>query len=317
MLHGRRMASMDTTTMSTSTAAVPAKKKEDLLAYQQSFGFFDDIPDDMWEKKQDLATSFNQFRHPENPSNNHKSEFMWWLNNIQPNFSCPYMKRVGGNGDPHGDGPKWICDPERLGQRTTGNNGNSNTNCLIYSIGSAGKYRFEDGLIEMHGKEKCEFHVFDPGHYDRKGDAQNKNIHYHQWGITSSYDTNYKIDIPPKDREGAVFLSIQETMKRLGHEGRTIDIFKIDCENCEWATYKDWIDIDMRQILIEVHGVASPEPKGNKWYPGAMDVGDFYKSFFDRGYALFYKEPNGSCCQELGFVKLDKGFFKKKRPEIQ
>lgn len=47
VLHGRRMASMDTTTMSTSTAAVPAKKKEDLLAYQQSFGFFDDIPDDM------------------------------------------------------------------------------------------------------------------------------------------------------------------------------------------------------------------------------------------------------------------------------
>ena len=47
--------------------------------------------------------------------------------------------------------------------------------------------------------------------------------HYHAWGLKSSY---VDIEIPFK----AEFLSLQETLQRLGHVGRRIDIFKIDCE---------------------------------------------------------------------------------------
>jgi hypothetical protein len=51
------------------------------------------------------------------------------------------------------------------------------------------------------------------------------------------------------------FKTFQETIVELGHEGGPIDIFKIDCEGCEWSTYKDWLGADLRQILIEVHKV--------------------------------------------------------------
>mmetsp|Transcript_75631 Transcript_75631/g.210096 ORF Transcript_75631/g.210096 Transcript_75631/m.210096 type:complete len:107 (-) Transcript_75631:48-368(-) len=57
-------------------------------------------------------------------------------------------------------------------------------------------------------------------------------------------------------------------MELLGHDAsRTIDLLKIDCEGCELSTLRDWTHLDIRQILIEVHGVPSPRgtPKA-RWY---------------------------------------------------
>jgi hypothetical protein len=53
------------------------------------------------------------------------------------------------------------------------------------------------------------------------------------------------------------FQTMEETVRKLGHAGRTIDLFKIDCEGCEWYTYKDWFQagVDIRQVLVEVHSV--------------------------------------------------------------
>jgi Methyltransferase domain len=96
--------------------------------------------------------------------------------------------------------------------------------CLIYSIGSNGDYSFEEGLVNTVGKI-CEIHIFDPGNYEKPGLAAN-NMYYHPWGLTSS-DPTYRVE-----REN--FYSIQEIQKMLGHENRVIDIFKIDCEGCEW-----------------------------------------------------------------------------------
>ena len=43
-------------------------------------------------------------------------------------------------------------------------------------------------------------------------------------------------------------------MKELGHAGKTIDIFKIDCERCEVETYAPWLAAPMRlqQILVKI-----------------------------------------------------------------
>jgi hypothetical protein len=105
---------------------------------------------------------------------------------------------------------------------------------LIYSIGSNGDYQWEDAVQEiLHGA--CEIHIFDPGNFDRGVNNTAKGMIYHPWGLTSSYDQSVNAAINKgKKRKSMVTHSFPEIQKLLGHEGRTVDIFKIDCEGCEW-----------------------------------------------------------------------------------
>jgi hypothetical protein len=135
------------------------------LAYRESLGFFDDISESHWKLQQQRARSDGLFQNPDAPEPTESSSIaLWMLNNVDPIFTCPHMHRVGGRGD----GPKWVCDPHRLRQQT---------DCLVYSIGSAGNYMFEDGLVAIVGHKHCEFHVFDPNpSYARNGDAEANNM---------------------------------------------------------------------------------------------------------------------------------------------
>jgi hypothetical protein len=184
---------------------------------------------------------------------------------------------------------------------------------VVYSIGSEGKYEWEDSLIDEIGSKHCEIHVFDPGDYARPGDPEKNNIHYHAWGLKSSYDEAYNAKITRNALNGTqpALLSFQETVQMLGHEGRTIDILKIDCERCEWANYKDWISADIRQILIETHGVPSPV-EGNGWHQAPMQVADFFDAFRANNFAMFSKEVNvhgGGSCVEFSYMKLHPDFW--------
>ncbi|CAJ1933666.1 unnamed protein product [Cylindrotheca closterium] len=89
-------------------------------------------------------------------------------------------------------------------------------------------------------------------------------------------------------------------MKELGHANRTIDLFKIDCEWCEWFTYEQWLNQDIRQILVETHNAPMP------------NVQDFFYKLHDAGFVIFNKEANyqnGGGGVEYGFLKLSTDFF--------
>jgi hypothetical protein len=186
--------------------------------------------------------------------------------------------------------------------------------CLIYSIGSEGKYEWEDSLIDEIGSTQCEIHVFDPVDYSRPGDPERRNIHYHAWGLKSSYDEAYNAMITLNALNGTQpdLISFPETVRMLGHDGRRIDILKIDCEKCEWANYKDWISLDIRQVLIETHGVPSPV-EGNKWHHAPMQVADLFDTFRANNFAMFSKEVNvhgyGNCV-EFSYIKLHPDFWR-------
>jgi hypothetical protein len=193
------------------------------LANSQSSGYFNDIPDASWKRMQQRARSSVQYMYPKEPERggkSYKNVKIWNLNNLQPDFTCSHVSRVGG----HGDGPKWTCDPHRLLAKK---------DCLIYSVGSQGQYEWEDAMVALLGSHHCEIHVFDSGNYTRPGDLEMRNIHYHQWGIKSSYDASFNPAQALRTAQPEM-LTFQQTLTKLGHKRRKIDILKIHCDSCEW-----------------------------------------------------------------------------------
>jgi hypothetical protein len=65
--------------------------------------------------------------------------------------------------------------------------------CLIYSVGSAGDFRFEMGIVKMLGTKACEIHVFDPTDYSHKVPSSlNDDVIYHFMGAWSPERCDYK-----------------------------------------------------------------------------------------------------------------------------
>jgi len=122
---------------------------------------------------------------------------------------------------------------------------------LIYSIGSNGNYVFENAVYDLLGP-LCEIHVFDYSANYWESWQEAKNIHFHQWGLSSTYSPPALAEnIQEKD-----FFPFLEIKRKLGHEGRTIDIFKIDCEGCEWYVKSklNWNDLIYAYKLTALTG---------------------------------------------------------------
>ena len=86
---------------------------------------------------------------------------------------------------------------------------------------------------------------------------------------------------------------------------------------CRYS-YKDWLDKDIRQILIETHDVPSALRViqwKNLLLP-LVNASDFFDAFEANGFAMFSKEANvysNGVCYEWSFVKLSRDFFRQKK----
>lgn len=269
------------------------------LAYEQSFGFFDDISDEQWKQAQRIhAHLFPNYYGPGNLTqysngNNDKGNFNklkksnWWnAQNFQEEFHCATAQRIPT--DSAGDGPKWVCDPHRIAKQKDG--------CLVYSVGSNGNVMFEKGVKEEIGSH-CEIHTFDPVTQNRRNGVFSEALKgyatFHPWAFGTEEEAKERPD---------TFKTLNQTIHELGHSNRQIDIFKIDCEWCEWTTYKQWLENagNLRQILVETHNAPLP------------NAPDFFFSLHDAGYVIFSKEanfPNGGGGVEFAFLRLDPSFF--------
>lgn len=305
---GEKSSSSSVASSSVAAANHHSEKMSVSVAYQHSFGLFDDITDLMWQRMQKKTKAYSWYRNPLTPLEKVEDAEWWNSHNMLPHFQCPHAERIGGSSKKHlneYEGTKLVCNPQRLLHPP------EKPTCLIYSVGCAGDFKFEDAMAELHNGA-CEIHVFDPADWTKRAGNQRKlnNIHFHAWGLKSSYDQESKSVVWPRGRGGG-FKTFQETLELLGHQNRIIDIFKIDCEGCEWSSHKDWIGFGFRQILIEMHGVPKPEgdPKA-RWYQRPLDISkDYYQDFLDQGYALFSRDPNGALGLELSFLKLHPDFW--------
>jgi hypothetical protein len=270
-------------------------------ALWDSLGFFDDIPNSLWANQKEVAINRRHHRFPNDVRREIESSRAWYQTNWDPDFSCPVEDMLGDNGDGH----KWVCDPHRLERQSKERIARGKSGCLVYSIGSMGVFDFERDVKKV--MPSCEVHVFDITNFTDRI-PEGLDLHFHGWGLKASYE------LPADLQQGiwqqtnmndATFKTIQETVKELGHEGRSIDIFKIDCEGCEWRSYKDWLmdDVDIRQIQVEVHGTPAVAPQ-------------FFQDIHDANFVMFHKEPNiqysdGSCV-EFSFLKMASSFFRAK-----
>jgi hypothetical protein len=287
-------------------AAIVEADPRALLSYRQSFGFFDDITDDEWRMLQGKVGEVYPNTNG-NPYGRHESPTSFYQNHYEPDFACRHERRLGQLGD----GGKWVCDPHRLGPNR-GRSGRSfraaNMSlettehvpppppCLVYSIGSNGEPSFENGIRDFIGPH-CEIHVFDMDNFTDK--VSPTGATFHQWGLTSNGG---------KKRLGQhVYKTLNQTLHELGHIGRPIDIFKIDCEGCERDIFQDFFlpGIDLRQVLIELHAAGGLLPK----------IPNFFRAMYRNGYVIFHKEPNiqysnGGNAIEYSFLKLHPEFFR-------
>lgn len=253
------------------------------LSLTQSFGFIDET-DDKWNlRKQIHLTQMAKEEKIGNLFNEQKGR-IWWQYHAEPSFHCEFAQRVGNAGD----GGKWVCDPTALAKQVK-----EGAPCLVYSVGSNGQFDFEQSMQDTISKS-CEVHIFDPSpNYAAKTP---ENMFYHAYPLGNGKDVVM----------GVHSKALPEVVKELGHTGRKIDVFKIDCEGCEWDTYKDWIQsgVDIHQIQVELH-----------WRDDAAKVQEFYKFLGDQGYVIFSKESNtegcGGDCIEYSFLKLDPSFTQK------
>lgn len=291
------------------------------LAYDESNGFFNDIPSHIWNHKKQRVQ--NQPKHNDEQLGlrskfmNRNSPGSWYQHNWDAEFTCPHERKVGGISD----GSKWICDPHRLKHSDGNGNSNSNSNsasngdsgnkneitgskqdrnCLVYSIGRGSPntrnfdFAFETDLLKITGgPDSCEIHFFDH-RLDKFGGHAPHGITLHSWGLEGS------IDAPLSRRN---FMTLKETVHHLDHEGRELDILRLDCEGCEWHTFREWLDsgASARQIVVTLHGAPKNED-------------DIFEILEANNYVIFHREADtryGGMWQEYGFLKLAPEFFKK------
>lgn len=122
--------------MSSISTSQQSNSKSYSMAAHDSLGFFQDIPDEDWLRRKRLTNDAEHhlFSRRMNPAKPMKTPAGWYQNNWNEDFSCFAEVAVGRMGEGH----KYVCDPHRLP-----------SDCLVYSIGSNGNFKFEQHLQQL------------------------------------------------------------------------------------------------------------------------------------------------------------------------
>lgn len=252
-----------------------------LLPFYQMYGASRDYPNhhstaDAWEQHAtcenkldmldftfDRRRRVRQFATPTYYKYKKKDSYKMKFDLYEPEANCFSEERFGSNSteryEAYGDGPKFVCGVDVIAKKK---------DCLVYSVGSNNDIRFEKAVhthtnytefdahdVVLDTSPACEIHTFDPT-LDTPfvGDEY---ATFHPWGLGTD-----------GGREGAAMngrknhgerMSFQTIIEKLGHTNRTIDILKIDCQGCEYASMPPLFDliasgdVQVDQILIELH----------------------------------------------------------------
>jgi hypothetical protein len=201
----------------------------------------------------------------------------------EPEAVCFTEERFGGDSDERynafGDGPKFVCGVDLI---------RSKPSCLVYSIGSNNNILFEKAI---KNQIDCETHTFDPTlSAPFKG---GEYASFHPWGLGVDGEKVSFIKKGSLVNRTLSFetMSLQHIMKKLHHKKRKIDIFKIDCERCEYSAMPPVFDaiargdLEIDQIQIELHSESFET------------ITAFFEMADKARMRVFHKERNGWGCR--------------------
>eukprot|EP00573_Skeletonema_grethae_P002635 CAMPEP_0201689348 /NCGR_PEP_ID=MMETSP0578-20130828/2963_1 /ASSEMBLY_ACC=CAM_ASM_000663 /TAXON_ID=267565 /ORGANISM="Skeletonema grethea, Strain CCMP 1804" /LENGTH=314 /DNA_ID=CAMNT_0048173971 /DNA_START=1 /DNA_END=945 /DNA_ORIENTATION=- len=211
----------------------------------------------------------------------------------EPEATCFSEERFGSDVRyrAFGDGPKFICGVDFIAHQVAHNG----KKCLVYSVGSANQIDFEKSVHTF--LSGCETHTFDPTL--NSAFVGEEYATFHPWGLGEDGV------VANKRRKSWEGKSFETVFRRLGHENRTIDVLKIDCEGCEYDVMPPLFElissgrVQVDQLLIELH---LGQIKGN-----ATKLKDFFSGADKAKLRVFHKERNGwgcggTSCAEYAFA---------------
>lgn len=216
---------------------------------------------------------------------------LYWFDLFEPEAVCFSDERFGGSGERYkafGDGPKFVCGADFIPNKSS----HAGEDCLVYSVGSHNQIDFEKSVHNFLG---CETHTFDPTL--SKPFVGGDYAHFHPWGL--GLDGEKKA----LGNNTWVGKSLATIMKALGHENRTIDVLKIDCEGCEFSALPPFFGqialghFQVNQLQVEMHA-------GDRKH---QDIVDFFAAADKAKLRIFHKERNhwgcgGYLCVEYSFA---------------
>uniref|UniRef100_A0A915DLQ3 Methyltransferase domain-containing protein n=1 Tax=Ditylenchus dipsaci TaxID=166011 RepID=A0A915DLQ3_9BILA len=156
------------------------------------------------------------------------------------------------------DGGKWVCNPNYVPEKA----------CKIYSLGLSNQVSF-DLEIQKLTNYRCSLRSID------KGDISNET----KSAISSANGIIIETMISSAAKEdNKTKRPLSSIMSSLGD--KSIEILKIDIEGTELEIMDEILQIDICQILIEVHP------------PDVRSLINFLQKLSKSGYLLFESEPN-------------------------
>lgn len=200
-----------------------------------------------------------------------KSNLAKLVENVMlPTWPCPLEGRFGI----WGEGGKWVCltHAGRI------------QNPVTISIGSKGDMSFES---EMYHRLNATIHTFDPTLTKEQKQEMGSIpfLTFHDAGLSGKNEIKATLATFPRGLRNAVLLTAPQLLEEAG--ATYIDIFKIDCEGCEYGVVDDMVALYDRntvpfgQILMEIHF--------RKRIPAARQL---VAKLEDLGYRMFHAEEN-------------------------
>jgi len=259
---------------------IPATGSESTLRQRSSWE--ENLVEKIWSRKQanylKYVTSKNILHSNTDFSQVTKKEA---YDAFETEWNCEDEIRLGENIVSVGDGPKFACGAELL---------SSTDECIVYSIGSAYDFSFEYSVHD--NAPNCIIHTFDGTlnltERALPEDLEQKNIYFHNWNVVSDCLTQHT---------GSV--CVADSLKKLGHEQKTISWLKIDCESCEFTVIPEFLksSVIIDQVMVEIHGT------------NAVAIHGLFQTFQDTGMVIFHKERNswgcdGYRCVEYSLITL-------------